>query len=149
MSISENSTSRAAGALNRRVPGRQVNHPPQGRPSSADGSRSFSPAFISDVFAGSVPVTGMFAHTVNMESLVVYPQGDAVYLSKGRASIETCQSGVTSNLMGTLALAGAGLMSSLGLAAAALPVAGLGLSALLFSGATNAFTRREIASASQ
>jgi hypothetical protein len=133
------------GALGSRVLQRGSEYEPK----SGEGHvGSFSPAYIADVFAGSVPVTGMFAHAVNMESLVRYPKGDAVYLKKGRASVETCQAGVSANLLGTLALAGAGVLSGIGLTAAVLPVAGLGLSALLYSGATNAFTRQEIASES-
>jgi hypothetical protein len=147
MYINENSIGRAAGALSRRVPNAGVEHQPESSLNKGGCSSPFSTAFIADLFAGSVPITGMFAHAVNMESLVCYPKGNAVYLRKGDATIETCQAGVSSNLLGALALAGAGILSGIGLAATALPVAGLGLSALLLSGATNAFTRQEIASA--
>ena len=109
----------------------------------------FHLSHITDFFCGALPGVGLFAHTENMESLVSYPKGDAVWVCKGRASVETCQDGFRANLFGSVAVAGAGILSGVGLAAAAMPVAGLGVAALAVSGATNAFTRQEIRSASR
>lgn len=113
-------------------------------PSPVEGACFHS---IPDFFSGALPAVGMFAHVENLESMVSFPKGDAVYRSMGRASVETCQAGVRANLVGTAAVAGAALLSGLGLASAALPLAGVGVGALLVSGATNVFTRHQMSSA--
>ena len=101
---------------------------------------------FTDFFSAAIPGGGLFSHVENMESLVSFPKGNAVFLHKGRADVETCQAGFGANLVGTVAMAGAGIVAGFGLAAAAMPIAGLGICALGVSGATNAFTRHQIRS---
>lgn len=138
MNIRNCNNPRVGGTMSRRSPEAETKSP------AADG---FHLSCVGDFFSGAVPVFGLFAHAENQESLVSYPRGDAVFLQKGRANVETSQAGFGANLVGTVALAGAGLLSGVGLAAAAMPVAVLGVAALVVSGVNNAFTREEIRSA--